>query len=59
MTEPRSLSHRLATMDDLPELRALMTLSIRALIGAYLDAAGVEASFEIMGVDSQLIEDHT
>ena len=46
-------------MGDLPELRALMALSIRALIGAYLDAAGVEASFEIMGVDSQLIEDRT
>jgi GNAT superfamily N-acetyltransferase len=59
VTDPRGLSHRLATMDDLPELRALMTLSIRALIGAYLDAAGVEASFEIMGVDSQLIEDRT
>jgi GNAT superfamily N-acetyltransferase len=59
VTEPRDLSHRLATMGDLPELRALMALSIRALIGAYLDAAGVEASFEIMGVDSQLIEDRT
>jgi GNAT superfamily N-acetyltransferase len=46
-------------MGDLPELRALMALSIRALIGAYLDVAGVEASFEIMGVDSQLIEDRT
>ena len=46
-------------MGDLPVLRALMALSIRALIGAYLDAAGVEASFEIMGVDSQLIEDRT
>jgi GNAT superfamily N-acetyltransferase len=46
-------------MGDLPELRALMALSIRALVGAYLDAAGVEASFEIMGVDSQLIEDRT
>ena len=43
MTDPRGLSHRLAIMDDLPELRALMALSIRALIGAYLDAAGVEA----------------
>ena len=46
-------------MGDLPELRALMALSIRALIGAYLDPAGVEASFEIMGVDSQLVEDRT
>src|SRR5215468_2933949 len=46
-------------MGDLPELRALMDLSIRKLIGAYLDEAGVAASFEIMGVDTQLIEDGT
>jgi GNAT superfamily N-acetyltransferase len=36
-----------------------MTSSIRTLIGAYLGEAGVEASFEIMGVDTQLIEDRT
>lgn len=36
-----------------------MALSIRKLIGAYLDEARVEASFEIMGVDTQLIEDGT
>jgi GNAT superfamily N-acetyltransferase len=46
-------------MDDLPELRSLMTLAIRDRIGAYLDEARVEASFEIMGVDTQLIEDGT
>jgi len=44
---------------DLPELRTLRTSSIRTLIGAYLGEAGVEASFEIMGVDTQLIEDRT
>ena len=52
-------SHRLATFADLPQLEALMTLSIRQLIGAYLDPSRVEASFEIMGVDTQLIEDGT
>lgn len=46
-------------MEDLPELKALMAISIRQLIGAYLGKAGVEASFEIMGVDTQLIEDGT
>jgi len=58
---PRSLdvTHRLATMDDLPVLRELMTLAIRHLVGAYLDAARLEASFEIMGVDTQLIADGT
>ena len=46
-------------MDDLPELTALMEASIRALVGAYLDPARVEASFDFMGVDTQLIEDGT
>ena len=50
---------RLATLDDVYELRALMTLSIRRLIGAYFDADRVEASYEIMGLDTQLIEDGT
>lgn len=59
MVRSGSFSHRLATMADLPELRALMTKAIRKLVGAYLDAARVEASFEIMGVDTQLIDDGT
>jgi GNAT superfamily N-acetyltransferase len=46
-------------MADLDELRALMTAAIRQGVGAYLDAARVEASFEFMGVDTQLIEDGT
>jgi GNAT superfamily N-acetyltransferase len=54
-----SVSHRLATQKDLPELTALMDASIRRLVGAYLDAAHVEASFDFMGVDTQLIEDGT
>lgn len=51
--------HRLAVMSDLPTLRGLMEMAIRELVGAFLDPAGVEASFEIMGVDTQLIEDGT
>lgn len=54
-----AFSHRLATMADLPDMRALMTLAIRRLLSAYLDEAQVEASFETMGVDTQLIEDGT
>ena len=50
---------RLATRVDLPGLRALMTLSIRELLGACLTPPQVEASFEIMGVDSALIDDGT
>jgi GNAT superfamily N-acetyltransferase len=59
MVPAREFSHRLATMADLPELKTLMTQAIRQLIAAYLDPARVEASFEIMGVDTQLIEDGT
>lgn len=46
-------------MADLPELRSLMTAAIRVLVGHYLDRPRVEASFEIMGVDTQLIDDGT
>jgi GNAT superfamily N-acetyltransferase len=52
-------THRLATADDLPALCALMTLAIRRLIGAYFTDERLEASFEIMGVDTQLIDDRT
>jgi GNAT superfamily N-acetyltransferase len=53
------MTYRLATLAEVPELRVLMDASIRTLIGAYLDPARVEASFEIMGVDTQLVEDGT
>ena len=52
-------SHRLATRADLAALESLMEASIRKFIGAYLDQARVDASFEFMGVDTQLIEDDT
>lgn len=50
---------RLATLAEIDVLRALMEVSIRGLVGAYLDPERVEASFEIMGVDTRLIEDGT
>jgi GNAT superfamily N-acetyltransferase len=56
---PNEFSHRLATLAELPELERLMDASIRTFIGARLDAARVEASFDIMGVDTQLVEDGT
>lgn len=59
MNDRSTFTSRVATLADLPELQTLMDLSIRRLIGAYLDQARVEASFEIMGVDTQLIEDGT
>jgi len=52
-------SHRLAAMADLRELKQLMEVSIRTFLGERLDPARVEASFDFMGVDTQLIEDGT
>jgi GNAT superfamily N-acetyltransferase len=52
-------THRLAAHEDLPALRAVMERSIRQLLGVCLDPSQVEASFEIMGVDTTLIDDRT
>lgn len=59
MKIPIPFTHRLATLNDLPELRALMDLSIRELVSNFLDAEKVEASFELMGLDTTLITDST
>jgi GNAT superfamily N-acetyltransferase len=56
---PHDFSYRLATLAELPELERLMDASIRTFLGARLDAAQVEASFDIMGVDTQLVVDGT
>lgn len=52
-------THRLATPEDLPALQRLMTDAIRVLLPAFLSPEKVEASFAVMGVDSQLIADGT
>jgi GNAT superfamily N-acetyltransferase len=52
-------SHRLATLADVDELRALMQAAIGALQTPFLSAAQIESSRTIMGLDTQLIEDHT
>jgi GNAT superfamily N-acetyltransferase len=59
MIDSGAFAYRTATLGDLPKLRALMAVSIRKLIAAYLDKARVEASFEIMGIDTRLIDDGT
>ncbi len=53
------LSLRIATQDDEPAMRALMQRAIAELLKPYLPAEGVAASFEVMGLDSQLIADGT
>lgn len=52
-------THRLARREDIPALEPLMAGSIRALLGEFLPPEAVEASFEIMGLDTQLIDDGT
>jgi GNAT superfamily N-acetyltransferase len=52
-------THRLAASGDMPALTVLMQASIGGLLPQFLSPAEVEASFAVMGLDSQLIEDGT
>ena len=52
-------THRLAVPADMPALQHLMTAAIRQLLPQFLTPEKVEASFAVMGVDSQLIADGT
>jgi GNAT superfamily N-acetyltransferase len=52
-------THRLATSDDLPAMRALMDLAIGALLVGFLGVRQVAASRAIMGLDTQLVDDGT
>lgn len=50
---------RLATMEDLPALRALMALAIRDLQRGFLSPRQIVASTAVMGLDTQLVADGT
>jgi GNAT superfamily N-acetyltransferase len=50
---------RVATRDDIPRIRPLMDHAIRELLKPYLTPEAVAGSFEIMGLDTQLIDDGT
>jgi GNAT superfamily N-acetyltransferase len=50
---------RLACLDDMPVLSALMDRAIGELLQDFLPPEGVKASFEVMGLDTQLIADGT
>lgn len=54
-----ALTLRLARSEDMPALSALMNRAIGELLLAFLPPEGVKASFEIMGLDTQLIADGT
>ncbi|MDP9421832.1 MAG: GNAT family N-acetyltransferase [Pseudomonadota bacterium] len=53
------LTHRLATVDDLPALRAMMTRAIERLQDEFLSPEQVRASHKVMGLDTQLVLDGT
>lgn len=58
-TDLPGFTHALATEDDLPRLRALMTQAIEELQRAFLSPEQVTASHQIMGLDTQLVKDRT
>jgi GNAT superfamily N-acetyltransferase len=53
------MKHRLASEDDLPALREVMRAAIERSLPSVLSADQVTASHAIMGLDSQLVRDHT
>jgi len=53
------LTLRLARPEDMPILSALMDRAIGELLQAFLPPEGVKASYEVMGLDTQLIADGT
>ena len=54
-----NLNFRLANSDDIPAVKGLMEQSIAKLLGNYVNEEELEASFESMGLDDQLILDKT
>ena len=55
----QSLTIRPAVSGDIPALKAVMDRAIKELLPAFLPPAEVLASQEVMGLDTQLIEDGT
>ena len=58
-TQATNLRITRASRKDLPQLRALMHKSIETLQTPFLSEAQIRASFEVMGLDTKLIEDQT
>jgi GNAT superfamily N-acetyltransferase len=58
-TTANHFTPRLARLDDVATLRSLMDASMRVHLAAVLSPGEVDASFAIMGIDTQLIEDGT
>lgn len=58
-THAKNLRIVKACRKDLPKLQTLMHKSIETLQVPFLSEAQIKASFEVMGLDTQLIEDGT
>ena len=54
-----NFTHKIATLADIPTIEKLMELSINQLLGPLLTKEKLEASFDSMGLDDQLIKDGT
>jgi len=54
-----NFTHKIATLADIPTIKKLMELSINQLLGPLLTKEQLEASFDSMGLDDQLIKDGT
>ena len=59
LNKSKNFKHRIATLEDIPEIKKLMELSINDLLGPLLTPEQLEASFDSMGLDDQLIKDGT
>jgi GNAT superfamily N-acetyltransferase len=55
----QEFTHRLATLDDLEALQAVMRRSIETLQDSFLTPEQVRASHLVMGLDTQLVADGT
>ena len=55
----KGFTHRIAAYEDIPTIKVLMELSINQLLGPLLSTEQLEASFDSMGLDDQLIKDGT
>ncbi|HEY4327871.1 MAG TPA: GNAT family N-acetyltransferase [Mucilaginibacter sp.] len=55
-----TITTRIATFDDIPQLNKMIALSVRGLSAAYYSSSQIESSIKyIFGVDTQLVTDGT